>query len=344
MRINRTNAAKLFITLVALLAPFVSALAGDGLAPGSTGPDKATANANYDQKLGDKVPLDLAFLDENGTEVTLGSCINNKPTILIMAYYRCPMLCGEVLAGVLDSMRRMGGDFTCGKEFNVVAVSFDPKEKPELAKAKKMYFVTEYGRKEADGGWRFLTGKMPSIEKLTAAVGFHYEYDRMLKEYNHPSGIIVLSPNGTISRYFAGIDYPPAEVKESLQAVAKDNSFVGTREIRDFFSCYRYNPHTGKHSANVMGIMRSGGALMLLLLAGFYAWKCWRIPGIRVMVIGIIGYLSLVPVIMFASMPKLAFVGIYVVMTIAIIVVGRILWKSAKAQRQLPPLAGAGVE
>ena len=327
----RFNAANLLFTLVALLAPAVIAIAGDGLAPESTGPDKATANANYDQKLGDKVPLDLSFRDENGNEVTIGDCINNKPTILIMAYYRCPMLCGEVLAGVLDSMRRMGGDFTCGKEFNVVAVSFDHKEQPELANAKKMHFVTEYGRKEADWGWKFLTGKRPSIEKLAAAVGFNYVYDRMLKEYNHPSGIVVLSPNGTISRYFAGIIYPPKELKESLQAVAIDNDYVGARELRDFFSCYRFNPHTGKYSAEVKGIMRSAGALTLLLLAGFYAWKCWRIPGVRVLVIGIIGYLSLVPVIMFASMPVSAFVGVYVLMTIVIVVVGRILWKSAKS-------------
>jgi len=331
MKVNRVNAAKLFTTVVALLAPLASSFAGDGLAPGSTGPDKATANANYEQKLGDKVPLDLSFLDENSNPVTLGECINNKPTILILAYYRCPMLCGEVLNGVLDSMRQMGGNFTCGKEFNVLAVSFDHKEQPELARVKKMHYVTEYGRKEADWGWKFLTGKRPSIEKLAEAVGFHYEYDRMLKEYNHPSGIIVLSPNGTISQYFAGIIYPPKELKESLQAVAKDNDFVGSRELRDFFSCYRFNPHTGKYTAEVKGIMRSAGALTLLLIAGFYAWKCWRIPGVRVLVIGILGYLSLVPVIMFARMPNFAFVGIYVLMTIAIVVVGRILWKSAKS-------------
>jgi len=332
---------RLALAAALLLAAFASA--GDGLAPGSTGPDKATANANYDQKLGDKVPLDLSFLDENGNPVTLGECINNKPTILIMAYYRCPMLCGEVLNGVLDSMRQMGGNFTCGKEFNVVAVSFDHKEQPELARAKKMHYVTEYGRKEADWGWKFLTGKRPNIEKLAEAVGFHYEYDRMLKEYNHPSGIIVLSPNGTISRYFAGIIFPPTELKESLQAVAKDSDFVGARELREFFSCYRFNPHTGKYTAEVKGIMRSAGALTLLLLAGFYAWKCWRIPGVRVLVIGIVGYVALVPVIMFANMPVPAFVGIYLLMTLVIVVVGRILWKSAKA-RSLPPLANAGLE
>lgn len=316
-----------------LLATF--ATAGDGLAPDSPGPDKATPDANYDQKLGDKVPLDLPFLDENGNTVTLGECINNKPTILIMNYYGCPMLCGEVLNGVLDSMRRMGGGFTCGKEYNVVAVSFDHKEKPELARAKKMHYVTEYGRKEADWGWKFLTGKKLNIESLASAVGFHYVYDRMLKEYNHPSGIIVLSPNGTISRYFAGIIYPPEELKESLQAVAKDSDFVGAKELRDFFSCYRFNPHTGKYSAEVKGIMRSAGALTLLLLAGFYAWKCWRIPGVRVLVVGILGYLSLVPVIMFASMPTAAFVSIYALMTVVIVVMGRILWKSAKAQQTL---------
>lgn len=335
MNRNRISTCGPRLALVSTLLLAAISNAGDGLAPGSTGPDKATANANYEQKLGDKVPLDLSFVDESGNPITLGECVNNKPTILIMAYYRCPMLCGEVLNGVLDSMRRMGNDFTCGREFNVVAVSFDHLEQPGLARTKKMHYVTEYGRKEADWGWKFLTGKKLNIEKLARTVGFNYEYDKMLKEYNHPSGIIVLSPNGTISRYFAGIIYPPKDVKESLQAVAQDSDFVGARELSDFFSCYRFNPHTGKYSAEVKGIMRSAGALTLLLIAGFYAWKCWRIPGVRVLVIGIIGYLSLVPVIMFASMPKFAFVGIYVLMTIVIVVVGRILWKSAKAQQSL---------
>jgi protein SCO1/2 len=327
-----------------LLLAALGAQARDGLAPaGGEPPDQPQGKVGYEQKLGEKVPLDLPFADENGSPVTLGECVGGKPTILVLAYYRCPMLCGEVLAGVLDSMRRMGGDFTCGREFNVVAVSFDPKEKPELALAKKRHFVAEYGRKEADHGWRFLTGTKPSIDRLTQAVGFHYEFDKMLKEYNHPSGIVVLTPSGTISRYFAGIDYPPAELRESLETVAAREQ-VGVKDLRDFFSCYRYNPHTGKYSANVMGIVRTSGALTLLLLAGLYAWRSWRVPGVRVMVVGIVGYLLFVPVILFAQMPRDAFVAVFAGLTVAVVVVGRLVWRAAKAQQPVGPLAGAGVE
>src|SRR5437763_1092185 len=145
---------------LALLIGSAARAQQDGLAP--AGERDPKHNVGYEQKLGDKVPLDLRFMREDGVDVSLGDCVGGKPTILVLGYYRCPQLCGEVFAGVLDAARHMRG-YTIGKEFNVVCVSFDPKEHADLALAKKRHFVTEYGRKEADEGWRFLTGKKDAI-------------------------------------------------------------------------------------------------------------------------------------------------------------------------------------
>ena len=232
-----------------------TAQAGDGLAPGNANDlDKPNPKVGFDQKLGDKVPLDLTFTDEDGNDITLGKCIDGKPTILILAYYRCTMLCGEVLGGVLDACRRMPLTMTCGSEFNIVTVSFDPKEKFELAKAKKMHFVTEYGRKEADWGWHFLTGHKDSIDKLTVACGFRSEWDPMIKEYNHPAGIMVVTPEGIIARYFPGIEYVDRGengqlLKDStrtlrLTLVEAGDGQIGKPSDKAFLSCYQYNPHT----------------------------------------------------------------------------------------------------
>jgi protein SCO1/2 len=332
-----------------------------GLAPGrAQDQDKPNPNVGFDQKLGDKVPLDLTFTDEDGNDVTLGQCVNGKPTILILAYYRCPMLCGEVLAGVLDACRHMPATMTCGNEFNIVAVSFDPKEKHELAHAKKMHFVTEYGRREADWGWHFLTGHKEGIDRLTAACGFRYEFDPMLKEYNHPSGIMVITPEGIIARYFPGIEYLDRGANGQLlrdssktlrlTLVEAGEGQIGSRSDRVFLSCYQYNPHTGKYSANVRLIMQAGGILTLLIIAGFYAKTSWRIPGFRVLVVGVLAYVALLPVIMYTAMPVNALPNwaqraVFVPVGLVVFLLGRWAWKSARrAQRAEAPLVGAGVE
>lgn len=349
--------------LACIIAQFLAAGApAQGLAPGSAGDvDKPNPNVGFDQKLGDKVPLDLTFTDEDGNDTTLAKCVAGKPTILILAYYRCPMLCGEVLAGVLDACRKMPATMTCGKEFSIVAVSFDPKEKHELAHAKKMHFVTEYGRKEADWGWHFLTGHKESIDKLTAACGFRYEFDPMLKEYNHPSGIMVITPEGIISRYFPGIEYldrgfngqllqDPAKTLR-LTLVEAGEGQIGTVSDKVFLSCYEYNPHTGKYSANVMRIMQAGGILTLLIIAGVYARTSWKIPGVRVMIVCLLIYLVvLLPIIMWTQMPVNALPAwaqrsVLVPVVLVLGVAGRWAWKSAKRARPAEvPLVGAGAE
>jgi protein SCO1/2 len=341
------------LTLGLVLAATASVPAQqDGLAPAGEQPEVPKARVGYEQKLGDKVPLDLRFVREDGADVSLGDCTGGKPTILVLAYYRCPQLCGEVFAGVLDASRHMR-NYTIGKEFNVVCVSFDPKEKPDLALAKKRNFVTLYGRKEADEGWRFLTGKKDPIDQLTAAVGFSYEFDKMLKEYNHASGIVVLTPEGIIARYFPGIEYldrgPDGQLTSDpsrtlrLTLVEAGDGQIGTFSDRAFLTCYRYVPHQGKYSMSVMAIMRAGGFLTLLVLAGVYARKSWKVPGVRVLVVGILAYVAVVPLIMFGDLPKAGFAAVMLAVVGLVIVVGRRLWRSAKSQAA-PPLAGAGAE
>lgn len=323
-----------------------AASARDGLIPGSGGEDRPNPNVRFDQKIGDKVPFDLTFTDEDGNDTTIGQCVDGKPTILIMAYYRCPMLCGQVFVGVLEAVRSM--KLTVGKDFNIVCVSFDPKEKWGLARDKRNYFVTEYGRKEAHGGWRFLTGKQENITNLTNAVGFHYEYDRTIKEYNHPSGIIIVTPQGIISRYLPGIEYTdqgemdgqPIKDKTRtlrLSLVEASEGKLGDVSDRLFLSCYRYSPHTGKYTMSVMWIVRAGALLTLLIIAGVYARVAWKIPGARVMVIGILFYVSLLPIIMFTSfsvdsLPKWATLATLPLVAVLMFVVGRWIWRSAKAR------------
>ena len=262
--------------LLALLALAGPALAQRPPAAEGEAPDTRQHDVGFEQKLGAKIPLGLTFTDENGAEVTLNDCVGGKPSVLILAYYRCPMLCGEVLAGVLDVSRHLK-QYTIGKEFNVVTVSFDPKEKPDLALAKKRHFVNEYGRKEADTGWKFLTTtNKSSIDELAAAVGFRYEYDKSIKEYNHASGIMIVTPEGIVSRYMPGIEYFDREENGNvakdparslrLALVDAGEGQIGTLSDRAFLTCFRYSPHTGKYSANVKFIVQCGGVLTLLVL------------------------------------------------------------------------------
>lgn len=272
---DHRQAFRSLTALVVALCGSMIAVAGDGLAPAGEAPDKSKHNVGIDQRLGEKVPLDLTFTDENGNEVSLAQCVDGKPSILIMAYYRCPQLCGEVLAGVLDAAKNLK-TYTIGKEFNIVTVSFDPKEQPDLALAKKRYFVNDYGRKEADIGWKFLTTKnKESIDKLASSVGFRFEYDKSIKEYKHASGIMILTPEGIISRYMPGIDYMrnedgtmPEEKSKHLRVALTDagEGQIGTLSERAFLTCFRYSPHTGKYSANVKFIVQCGGVLTLLLI------------------------------------------------------------------------------
>ncbi len=165
-------------------------------------------NVGFDQRLNEQVPLDLHFHDETGRDVTLGQYFTGKPVILVLAYYRCPMLCTLVLNGLVQGMLQM--DFNVGREFQVITVSFDPRETPELAAEKKKTYLARYRRPGAAEGWHFLTGSEDSIRKLTQAVGFRYVYDEQAAQFAHATGIMILTPGGKISRYFYDVQYPGA--------------------------------------------------------------------------------------------------------------------------------------
>ncbi|MDD5543168.1 MAG: SCO family protein [Acidobacteriia bacterium] len=196
-----------------------------------------------DQRLNEAVPLDLKFRDESGKEVQLGDYFGNKPVLLSLVYYDCPMLCTEVLNGMLHTMRNL--TFTIGKEFEVVTVSFDPKDTPAMAEARKKMYAGLYGRPGAEAGWHFLTGSQDSINRLTQSVGFRYAYDPQTGQFNHATAIMVLTPQGRISKYFYGITYLPRDVRLGL--VDASNHRIGTPVDAILLFCCQYDPLTGKY-------------------------------------------------------------------------------------------------
>jgi protein SCO1 len=221
-------------------------------------------NVGIDQRLDAQVPADLAFLDDSGRAVKLGDYFGQKPLILTLVYYNCPMLCGETLAGLTGALKAV--KFDIGKEFDIVTVSFNPSETPAIAAAKKQDYVKRYGRPGAASGWHFLTGSAASINALTKAVGFQYQYDPKINQYAHATAIMVLTPEGRISRYFYGVDFPPKDLRMGL--VEASESKIGNAVDAVLLYCYHYNPETGKYGAVVNNMLRLGGAVTIVLLVG----------------------------------------------------------------------------
>jgi protein SCO1/2 len=222
-----------------------------------------------DQNLGSQIPLDLVFHDETGKSVKLGDYFDGskKPVILTLVYYKCPTLCTLVLN---DLNRGMNGisSMSAGDDFNVVTISFDPHEGPEVAADKKEIYMASYRRPHAAEGWHFLTGDEESLKKLTSAVGFHYKYDPKFQQYVHPSGLIVLTPKGVVSRYFFGIDYDLKDLRLSL-AEASNNKIGGITD-RILLYCFHYDPTSGKYSFRIIQAMQLGGVLTMGALGVFW--------------------------------------------------------------------------
>jgi protein SCO1/2 len=237
-----------------------------------TGNPPPPPRAAIDQRLGSRVPLDLPFKDESGNRVSLGDCTAGKPTVLVLAYFRCPMLCTEVLNGLLAALRALPDD--AGGAFNVVVVSFDPREKPPLAALKKASYVQEYGRPGAEGGWHFLTGDPLAVATLTDAVGFRYEYDPKTEQYAHGSGLIVLAPDGTVSRYLFGVRFGPRDLRLALAEASEGK--VGSPADQVLLLCYRYDPATGRYTLSVLRLMRLASAVCVLGLVGMVGVLLWR--------------------------------------------------------------------
>jgi protein SCO1/2 len=219
-------------------------------------------NVGIDQKLNQQIPLDLPFRDENGDVVKLGDYFGQKPVILSLVYYECPMLCTTSLNGLEQSLREL--KFDVGDQFNVLTVSFDPTEKPPLAAAKKALYVGLYGRPGAAAGWHFLTGDQDSIKKLTDAVGFHYNYDPQVKQFMHATGIIVLTPQGKLARYFYGITYPAGNLRLGL--VEASQGKIGNPVDAVLLYCCEYDPMTGKYSLVIARALQIGAGITILSL------------------------------------------------------------------------------
>lgn len=241
------------------------ALAGSASAQALPEPPESTAAAKQteiqkkvgiDQRLNAQVPLDLVFTDETGREVRLGEYFGKRPVILALVYYECPMLCTEVLNGLTSAIGVL--NFEVGREFDVVAVSFNPKEGPELAAQKKANYVKRYARPQSAAGWHFLTGKEESIRKLTETVGFRYLYLPENGQYAHGAAVEVLTPRGVISRYFYGIDYSPRDLRFGLMEASEER--IGSPVDQMLLLCYHYDPTTGKYATAILRLVRIGGA------------------------------------------------------------------------------------
>ena len=224
---------------------------------------KALEDVGIDQRLNEQLPLDLTFRDEDGTEVKLRQYFNGKPVILAPVYYTCPMLCNQVLSGLIGTMKTLS--FTAGREFNVVAVSFDPNDTPDTAYSKKQGYVARYQRETGDAGIHFLTGDELSIKKFTEALGFHYRFDTETNQYVHASGIMVATAEGKLSRYFYGIEYSPKDLRLGL-VEASDNK-IGSPVDQVLLFCYHYDPVTGEYGAVIMNMIRLGGLVTFVALA-----------------------------------------------------------------------------
>jgi protein SCO1 len=219
-------------------------------------------NVGIEQHLDGQVPPDLSFVDDTGHSVKLGDYFGKKPLILNLVYYNCTMLCGEALAGLTGAMKMV--KFDLGKEFEVVTISFNPQETPGIAAAKKKDYLARYGRPGAASGWHFLTGPPESINALTQAVGFQYQYDPKINQYAHVTAIIVLTPQGRISRYFYGVDFPPKDLRMGL--VEASEGKIGNAVDQVLLYCYHYNPATGKYGAVVNNILRLGAGVTIVFL------------------------------------------------------------------------------
>ena len=261
------------IAAAAALTALVS-VAPAGAQVGVTAPDPGEATSSrpgilskihLDQHLDKQLPLDLPFTDETGRRVTLGDYFGKRPVVLALVYYECPMLCTQILNGLVTALTVM--NFEPGREFDVVAVSFNPREGPGLASQKKAAYLERYGRPHTAGGWHFLTGEEASIKALTEAVGFRYEYDDAIKQYAHGAAIEVITPKGHISKYFYGIEYSARDLRLGLIEASEER--IGT-PVDDFLLfCYHYDPATGKYGASVLRLVRLGGILTVLAFLSF---------------------------------------------------------------------------
>jgi protein SCO1/2 len=265
--------ARSFRTALFLSAALLAAalpVCAQGLAPDNAGdPAKAKPGLlkqiGIDQRLNHQVPLDLVFTDETGRDVQLGEFFGRRPVILALVYYECPMLCTQVLNGLVSALGVL--NFDVGREFDVIAVSINPKETPALATQKKQAYLDRYKRPQSAAGWHFLTGKEDNIKRLAAAVGFRYAFDPEIQQYAHGAGVEILTPRGVISKYFYGIEYSARDLRFGL--IEASDERIGTAIDDVLLLCYHYDPATGKYGATAIGAVRIGAVVTVLAFLTF---------------------------------------------------------------------------
>ncbi|HZQ67853.1 MAG TPA: SCO family protein [Terriglobales bacterium] len=224
-------------------------------------------NVGIQQNLNQQIPPGLEFRDESGRAVHLSDYFGRKPMILNLVYYNCPMLCSEVLSGLETALKPL--KFDVGKEFEILTISFDPRETPEDAAKKKAEYLKRYGRAGAAEGWHFLTGPKESVDALTKAAGFQYEYDAKTGQFAHTTAIMILTPEGKISQYYYGVEFAPKDLRLGL--VQASNEKIGNVVDEVLLYCYHYDPQAGKYSATVFRIMRLAGVATMLAIGTLMA-------------------------------------------------------------------------
>jgi protein SCO1/2 len=252
----------------ALLAAAVPAHAGrtwtspTGSAPAAVGKPQILQQVRFDQRPGQQVRLDTLFRDELGRQVRFGDYFGKRPVVLVLAYYKCPMLCDLVLNGLTGSLKALA--FNPGREFDIVVASIAPKETPQLAAERKRLMLARFNRAGTEDGWHFLTGTQESISALTDDVGFRYVYDAQRDEYAHAAGITILTPQGQVSRYIFGIDFPPRDIRLAL--VESGAGKIGTVVDQAMLYCFHYDPVIGRYSAAAMRLLKVAAAVTVVLI------------------------------------------------------------------------------
>ena len=222
----------------------------------------------FDQKLGEEIPLDLKFKDESGNEVELRSYFGNKPVILMPVYYKCPMLCGLELNGMVRGLRGLNATvgMHANKDFEILTFSIDPAEKPPLATQKRKGYLAGYGVPEANDGWHFHTGDQEEITKLCDTIGFRSKWDEKTEQYQHAAGVVVCTPTGIVSRYLYGVEFAPRDLR--LAVVESSEGKVGSLADHVLMFCYSYNPDEGTYGRNIRRLLQVSGVLTVILLGG----------------------------------------------------------------------------
>jgi protein SCO1/2 len=264
---SRRNNSKWILATSCLILSVTSSAFGQGMTTGVMSPPAnlrppGLKNVGIEQNLNQQIPADLEFQDDTGKSVRLGDFFGKRPLILNLVYYRCPMLCGEVLSGLESALRVL--KFDVGKQFDVLTVSFDPKDTPQIAAAKKEEYLNRYKRAGAGQGWHFLVGRQDSVTALTKAAGFQYEYDPKSDQFAHATAIMVLTPEGKIAQYYYGVEYAPKDLRLGLIQASQNK--IGTVVDQVLLYCYHYDPATGKYGAVISRILKLSGTATILIM------------------------------------------------------------------------------